>query len=307
VREKAEHLVLINEISTQYIKTFDANLIQLVQQKTSKLRRTVNGTATGTSAHSFRVMSPRSGAMSTKTGGTNASKRTATPYADSVFNDRVAIPSAKHTADSYEWDDVIKMLTNPESALTTSMASQVGRTFDDIIIAAATATAVDSLGTSGLTLPAAQQIGGATTAPDFALVKKVRREVLRKDIDADEEIFFVVSPDFITALMDETKYGSRDYVNAQALIDGKAVERWMGFTWIMSNRLTTPVAGPPAQRYALAYTKDAIGLLTTKEPFTEVAKDPGQSFSTTVYTAFEAGAVRVQDDKMFRVHYLENA
>jgi hypothetical protein len=83
------------------------------------------------------------------------------------------------------------------------------------------------------------------------------------------------------------------------------VQGWMGFTWIVSNRLTDP-APTSSQRYALAYTKDAIGLVVAKEPFVKIAEDPGASFATTVYLGVDLGAVRVQDEKMLRVHYLES-
>ena len=296
----------VNEIAQHFIKTFEQNVLFLAQQKYSKLRRTVTEKSPGgTTSHSFPVVAPRTAAMHSKaTAGLNASKRAATPYADTVFNDRVALPLAYDTADSYEWDDVVRQIQDPQSKLTTTMAMQAGRQIDDIIIAKWFAAALDGIGTSNAH-PAGSQVGGATQAFNFDFVRLIREQMLEKDIDPDEQIFLVVSPNAVMSLLDETQASSVDYTSGKALMSGNMVEGWMGFTWIMSNRIPAVVAGPPAQKYYAAYTKDSMGLVVNKEPFFEVAKDPGQSFSTVVYMGLDMGAVRIQDEKCFRVHVLE--
>jgi hypothetical protein len=89
-------------------------------------------------------------------------------------------------------------------------------------------------------------------------------------------------------------------------MSGNVVQGWMGFTWINTNRLTKPVVGPPAQVYGAAYTKDAMGLITLQDIKTDVGRDPGTWFDTVVQTSVDIGAVRIQDEKVFRVHYLES-
>jgi hypothetical protein len=295
-----------NEIQNHFIKTFESNVIHLAQQKFSKLRRTVTEKSPGpTEKHSFRVVDAR-GAMTARTNvGANAGKRPATPFADTVFNDRACFSAPYGTADSYSQADVLRMIQSPESDLTIAQAKQVGRTFDDIIIAALFANAPDSAGNANAH-PAGNQLGGAAIAPSFALVKGVRERALESDIDPDEQMFFVVSPNFVMALLDDVKATSFDYANAKALMGGNLVEGWMGFTWIVSNRLTKALVGPPAQMYGAAYTKDAMGLLVLSDGKTEIGKDPGQWFDTTVQTTVDIGAVRIQDKKVFRVHYLES-
>ena len=75
--------------------------------------------------------------------------------------------------------------------------------------------------------------------------------------------------------------------------------QWMGFTWVISNRLTVPAG---TQRYLAVMTRRAMGMVFDKDIFVKIAENPGKRFSTTVYTAFDAGAVRVQDEQIFRVH-----
>lgn len=295
----------VNELQNHFIKTFEANVIHLVQQKTSKLRRTVTEKRPGpTEKHSFRVVDAR-GAMTTRANiGANAGKRTNTPYADTVYNDRVVGTARKGTADSFSRGEIQRLLEDPQSIMTTAMAAQVGREFDDVIIAALFANALDNLGTVNAH-PAAMQIGGAAIAPSFALVRQAREVMLEKEVDPSEEVFFVVSPNFVATLLDDPKATSFDYANAKALMAGELVQGWMGFTWITSNRLTKPVAGPPAQVYCAAYTKDAIGLLVLEDLHAEVGKDAGQWFDTTVMVECDIGAVRIQDSKVLRIHILE--
>jgi hypothetical protein len=295
--------VAANEISQHEKKTFEDNVIHLVQQRYSRLRRTVTEKGGDTTSHAFKVVGAR-GAASDKPTGTNAAKRRATPYADTVYNSRVALPAPFDTADSFEWDDVVRGVKDPASTLTTAMAAQMGRKFDDKIITALFANALD-IEANVNAFPAANQLGGAAIAPSVALVRQVREAALEKDIDPDEEMFFVVSPNFVTTLIDDPKVSSSDYATGQALMKGGMVQGWMGFTWIVTNRLTKALVGPPAQIYGAAYTRDSMGLLVNKDVFSEIGKDPGASFSTTVYVAADAGAVRIQDDKVFRVHYLE--
>lgn len=293
----------VNEISQHEKRTYEDNLIHLVQQKYSRLRRTVTEKSTAAKDHTFRVVAPR-GAASDKPTGTNAAKRRATPYSDTVYNNRVGIPAPFDTADSFEWDDVVRGIAEPASTLTTAMAMQMGRKIDDKIITALFGNAVDTEA-NVTAFPATQQLGGAAQAPTVAFVRGIREAVLEKEIDPDEQCFFVCSPNFVMTLIDDPKVSSSDYATGQALMKGGMAQGWMGFDWILTNRLTKPVVGPPAQVYGAVYTKDAMGLLVNKEIFSEIGKDPGASFSTTVYVAGDMGAVRVQDEKVFRVHYLE--
>ena len=300
----------VNDIANHFIRTYEANVIELVQQKGSKLRRTVteHNIQRGDS-HSFRVVGPR-GAMTSRntasgsTPGLSAFKRTATPYVDTPMNDRIVGSVPYAAADSYSRAEMERLLEDPQSIMLQAQANQVGRQFDDVILAAVLANATDNLSTV-LAFLAANQIGGANVSPGFELVKSAREQILEADIDPDEEVFLVVSPNFITSLLGVAEYGSQDYVNARAIQDGKPIGRWMGFSWIVSNRLTHPVVGPPAETYAVAYTKDAIGLKVVTDIHVDVGPDPAHWFDWTCMTSIDIGATRIQDGKAWRFHYLE--
>jgi hypothetical protein len=295
----------VNEIQNHFIKTFESDVIHLAQQKYSKLRRTVSEKSPGaTSSHAFRVIGAGPAMAARSNVGANAGKRTATSFDNTVYNDRVAIPAHYGKADSFSRAEALRMITDPTSELRTKHAAMVGRTFDDVIIAALFASAADSAGNANAH-PAANQLGGAAIAPSVALVREVNEAMLEKDIDPDEEKFFLVTPNFVNELLDDPKATSQDYANGKALMAGGLVQGWMGFSWIVTNRLEKAVVGPPAQIYGAAYTKDAMGLLVLSDAVTEADKDPGTWFDTVVQTTVDIGAVRIQDEKVFRVHYLE--
>ena len=292
-----------NEITQLQIQKFAQDIIHLSQQKKSKLRMCVTEQFDVANKFTFKVTSAR-GAMTARSNvGVVAGKRTATAWVDQVYNNRVVLPAPYYAADSFSsYDDVKRMIESPQAILTKAMAAQVGRQFDDIIIAAFFAAALDSLGNSN-SHPAGSQIGGATTAPSLDLLITARELLAENEVDPDEEKYFVCTPNFITALLDDNKVASRDYAAVQALQSGK-IDTFLGFKFIESNRLTTP-GGTPKQIYGAAFTKDAMGLAVNTDGVVDIAKDPGLSFDTTVQVQIDAGCVRIQDAKVLRVHYLE--
>jgi hypothetical protein len=293
----------INENTMLWQKTYENNLIHLVEQQGSKLRRTVTVRGFDSSDHQFNTVDTHD-TLQAPAYGTNAAKWVDTVIDNTVFNNRVATPVPVYTADTFKKFDAARTLVDPQSALIRGQANRLGRKIDKLIIAAATGASLDSLGNAP-TLPVAQQVGGAAIAPSFTLVQTTRELVLESEIADDEECFFVVTPNFVAALMTDAKATSRDYANGQMLMSGTMVQGWMGFTWIVSNLLTVAGGAGPYQKYALAYTADAIGLKENSPITTEIAKVPTKQFDTLVYSSLDAGAVRIQDKKMFRVHYLE--
>jgi hypothetical protein len=300
----------VNDISQAYIRTYEANLIHLVQQRASKLRNTVTIRGTDSADHQFQVMSKQADGDMKDGGGTVGGNLTNGATWDAMNtvlgahtqNNRVATPAPKYVANAFKWTDLTRTLIDPQSALLKAQAMLLGRQIDKIIHTAALGTAADSLGTAGLTLPAGQQLGSATDAPAFALVTEIIEAMLEKDIDPDEEKFLVVSPNFVVNLLNDAKATSVDYVNGKALMAGGIVQGWMGFTWICLNGLTSPAG---LEKYGLAYTRDAIGLKINTDITTTVDRIPEKQNSILVQSSMDLGAVRIQDEKVFRVHYLE--
>ena len=170
------------------------------------------------------------------------------------------------------------------------------RQVDDVIIEAATGDALTGDGTS-IALPASQTGGDGTTEIELDTAYQVQEKFMENDIDPDENIVMVIGPKQQRKLLQYMEVTSGDYQNAKALASG-ILPNYMGFDWVVSNRLLAPVAG---QLDCLAFTKKAIGLMVNRDITAKVAEDPTISFAWRLYAFMTMGAVRVEDEHMVRV------
>jgi len=196
------------------------------------------------------------------------------------------------------------MLVDPNSNLVRSMSMAAGRRIDDIIIAAATGNAGVITRASGVptttptALPAAQIIGTYALDISFDLVAQVQRKFMQNDIDPSVPKVAVIGPQQVYQLLNLTEQPSGDYVNREALQTLNAtgiVPHWMGFTWIMSTRLTEPTT---AQKDLLFFTERALGFHMPQDITSFVERDPSRQYAWRPQCELTAGAVRVEDEQI---------
>lgn len=284
-------------ITAAMVKTFENNVRHLAQQKESRLRAWVQEKDKTSSVHSFKRIGQQTLAA-------KAGRRVATPVNDSVWSNRVATPGSFDGGDTIESEDAAQMIINPTSEISTAFGYAVRRQYDDIIINAAFANAPDEAGGANA-FPAAQIVGDYTGELDFTTTTAVNALFLKNNIDPETEKVFIIGPNQARKILHETRATHGDFVGqAQQLANGGFVRQWMGFTWVVTNRLLAPAAG---QLDCIAMTRQAMGLLVTEDLFVRVAEDPSQSFLTRVYTKISAGAVRVEDEHIVRVKMKDSA
>lgn len=273
-------------------RTYEGNLRSLAQQRGSRLRRFCMERGAKDShlwdrIASVEVTARVSGAATNETANTLTRRRSKS--------------AAYDVGNLVDPHDVAKITMDPTSSILTEQANAIGRKFDSIIITAALGSTEDEAGTPTV-FPVGQGLGGATQAWDFNFITTVNEKFWANEI-FDEEKVFVIRPNAARKMLQMTQATSSDYVNAKALVTDGYVEKWLGYTWIVSNLLPN-VTG--LQYYYLAMTKRAIGLHLTKDIWTRVAESTEKSFAWRIYSAFEAGAVRVEDSHVVRVHVLES-
>lgn len=284
-------------ISNAMVKTFEDNVRHLAQQKDTRLRAWVQERDKTSSVHSFKRIGQQ--ALAPKVG-----RRQATPVNDSTWSNRVATPSPYDGGDTIESEDAAQMVINPTSEVSTAFGYAVKRQYDDIIINACFVNALDESGNVNA-FPAAQVIGDYTGEMDMTVATAVNALFLKNNIDPDEPKCMVVGPNQARKILHETRATNSQFVGqAEALVNGGFVKRWMGFDWILSNRLLAPAAG---QLDCFAVTRRALGLLVIEDLFVRIAEDPSLSFTTRVYTKVTAGAVRVEDEHIVRVKMKDSA
>lgn len=271
-------------IDKVYIQTFERNVRHLAQQADTRLRRFVTEKATDGQKHNWERLG--SGEASLK-----AAARVATPTSDLPWSRRVSLAQTYHMGETVEQEDVVQMLIDPNSNVSAAIANGMKRKIDDILIAAATGTALNGDGTTS-TFPAGQVVGDGTGAISIDNILEVQEKFYKNDIDPDESKVMVISPTVQRKLMSLMEVTSGDYQNSKALATGM-LPNWMGFDWVVSNRLLVPVAG---QISCLAFTKRALGFQVNRDITAKVAEDPSLSFAWRIYAHMTMGAVRTEDE-----------
>jgi hypothetical protein len=278
-------------ISNVYVQTFEQNVRHLAQQSTSKLRDKVTVKSTEGEKHNWERLGLASASLKSGT-------RVATPTSDLPWSRRVSLAATYHVGETSEQEDPVQMLVDPNSNITRSLAMAMKRQMDDVIIAAATGDATDGAG-SPVSFPAAQTVGTGAEVISLDIVTEVNELFQANDIDPDIPKCMVVGPTQIRKLLQTTEVNSSDYNTLKVLAGNGMVDNWMGFNWIMSNRLLNPGAGEIS---CLAFTEQALGLQINRDISVRVSEDPSISFAWRLYCFMTLGAVRVEDEHIVHLH-----
>ena len=279
------------QITTAFVEQYKSNVFHLAQQKGSKLRDAVRTESIVGKSHFFE-----------RIGSTAAVKRTSrhadTPRVDTPHSRR------KVTMDDYDWADLIddsdkvRLLISPQSEYAKAGAYAMGRTMDDVIIAAATGNAFGGVsGGSTIALPAGQKIAHGSTGLTIAKLITAKEKLDAANVDPDEARVLVCSAKQISDLLGTTQITSADFNSVKALVQGD-IDTFMGFKFIRSERLGTDSNG---NRQVLAFTNTSIGLALGKDIQTKISERADKNYSTQVYLCMTIGATRVEDEKVIEI------
>ena len=279
------------QITTAFVEQYKSNVFHLAQQKGSKLRDAVRTESIVGKSHFFE-----------RIGSTAAVKRTSrhadTPRVDTPHSRR------KVTMDDYDWADLIddsdkvRLLISPQSEYAKAGAYAMGRTMDDVIIAAATGNAFGGVsGGSTIALPAGQKIAHGSTGLTIAKLITAKEKLDAANVDPDEARVLVCSAKQISDLLGTTQITSADFNSVKALVQGD-IDTFMGFKFIRSERLGTDSNG---NRQVLAFTNSSIGLALGKDIQTKISERADKNYSTQVYLCMTIGATRVEDEKVVEI------
>jgi hypothetical protein len=204
------------------------------------------------------------------------------------------------------------MLTDPKSPYANAQAYELGRTIDDIIIAAALGDV--STGVAGATTVAFKDdsisINGDGTATTLGTLAVSGTEVIidlekillmlqifnDEDVDPDIPKHWVVSPKDLADLLNITEVGSADYNTVKTLIQGK-VDTFAGFKWHWSTRLPLDAASE-ATRRSFAWAEDGIILGLGENITSRITERDDKNYSVQVYSEMSAGAIRLEGAKV---------
>lgn len=271
-----------------YAQAYSQNIMQLAQQKYSKLLGTVY---VKPNVRGKTFFQDQIGAWDMAVKG---SRNVQTPNNDPVLGRRMGIMVDYHDNRLLDRGDELKSISDPKSAYTLAAAQSLGRKIDDVILAAAVGTAYsgETGATSVLTTTTLLITAASIT---LARVIAIKQEFDNNDVEMEDR-YFVVTPTGMDSLLSKTEATSSDYNSVKALIRGE-LDTWMGFKWIMSTRVSS-VTPPSGTQVAVAYQKYGICMAMADAPMVRTDERSDLSYSWQVYYELNVGAVRLEEKRV---------
>jgi len=282
-------------IDQAFIEEYQDNVRHLAQQLETRIRPHVYEVSSRGEAYNFERLAPTDAVE--KTG-----RRQATQFIDDVWTRRVAQPKTFNHTMTIEHEDKVQMLVNPDSNYARNQAYAMNREMDKLLIAAASADALDGDGATNA-IPASQIIGDGTAPISFDLITASQEQFMKDEIMPDYAKVMIVGPTQVRKLMQLTENTSSDYVQAQRLQTYGIAPNWLGYTWIVSNYLESPAGG---ELYCIAMTKMGIGLAVNQNTFTRIGENPSYQYMWQVFSQWTMGAVRVEDEHVQLIHVADS-
>lgn len=285
------------QITEAFVQQFGDNFRHLAQQMTSRFetRVTIEPNIVGMSKSVNRL-------------GQRTANRRTQRHADTPINDQ---PHSTRFVDLFDWDDgdmlddqdKIRMLVDPTSDYVKAMVAALNRSKDDVIIGA---FGGNSRATTGnIILPTTQKIAVGGTGLTKAKIIQARKLFRRNEADNHngEELFITYTAAAAADILADATLTSADYMAGKFLQEGDVEGKWMGFTWIPSER--TPYDGSTRRLYAWA--KSGVTLGKGQDIQTNVGPDPSKGFNIRIYAKQSIGAVRTEEEKVVEISVTEAA
>lgn len=285
--------------STVFAQAYARNIMQLAQQKYSKLLPLcyVKPNVKGKVFYQDQI---GQWSMEAKAG-----RNVQTPNNDPVLARRMATMIDYHDARLLDRGDELKMLSDPRSAYTIAAAQSLARQIDTTIGAALVGTAYyGETGTSSITLgtdaiSGISHIAGTPATLTFARVRNAKMILDKENVEMEDR-FFITSPAGLSSLLGETAATSSDYAAVKALVRGE-IDSWMGFKWVTSTAM--PVSGTKST--CAAFQKYGICVAMSAEPVVRTDERNDLSYSWQVYYELNMGAVRLEEARVVKVDITE--
>lgn len=279
------------EITDAFVQQYRANIIHLSQQDDSRL---INAVQLKENVTGKNVFFDRLGEQSM----TQLTSRHAdTQQVDTPHSRRMASLAPFTVADLIDDPDQIRTLIDPTNAYAKSQGSAIGRTQDDIIIAAALgAAATGETGSGSASLGAANKVtiqvggGGSDAFLNLDKVLQAKRKMDALEVKKNGR-FLVYDAIQMEAMLALEKVTSADFNVVRALVMGE-IDTYLGFKWIHSERLTTD---SNSDTQVFTFQEDAIGLGIGRLRETRITEESTKNYATQVWSYLDMGAVRIEE------------
>lgn len=218
-----------------------------------------------------------------------------TPILDAPHSRRILTMNDYHWADAIDEEDKLRLIIAPESEYAIAGSSAMNRQWDQLIIDAFTADAVDGdgntiafNGNATETNQDLQIVHGATGMTIDKIASAA--QILNSYDNSNSDRYLAMSSLDLQDLLNTTEATSSDYNSVQTLVRGD-IDTFYGFKIIRTELL--PVAVDVTSCFA--WVKNAMCVGIGRDVVTRVDQRPDLSYAWQVYLAFTGGATRVDD------------
>jgi hypothetical protein len=298
-------------IVTQYVQQYSKILNELVQQKTSRLRKWATEDKYVGQAGS-PVEQVGAVAMQPVTQRYGPMQRVDAPTAR-----RWVYPSDYDLPQLFDSFDKLRLLIDPKGKFVNNAHNAANRQYDDLMIAALGGTSQTGVaGATATTLPAANVVSvqQGATAPTGLTVAKLRQAkmlAMQAEAFSDDEgdpgdptagLVCVAGARQLDNLMAEAQVISRDF-NDQPVLEEGRVKRFLGVTFVRSERLATGTddqAGTSTKVFL--WQREGLHLGIWNDISTNISQrhdlqsEPWQS-----YVYMTAGSTRLEEARVYQI------
>jgi len=278
------------QITTAFVQQFSSNVQMLSQQLGSNLRNAVDTESVNGEKAFFDQVGSASAVLKT-------SRHSDTPLVETPHSRRMVTLADYEYADLIDDQDKVRLLIDPTSTYTKAASAAMNRAIDDVIIAAALGTASTGKdGSTSTSFAAGNIVAHGSAGLTIAKLLSAKQILDEGNVDPSIKRYCVASPKQISDLLGTTQVTSSDFNTVKALAMGQ-ISNYMGFEFIVSNRLTTS----SSNRQVLCFAQDGIKLAIGKEPTSRVDERPDKSYAVQVYYCQSVGATRMEEAKVVSV------
>ena len=250
-----------------------------------------------------------------------------TPSIDPATQRRWVTTTPYHNSVPFDRDADLSIKLSPTGDFVTAFKRAINRKFDDIVLACFEGT-VYSGRRRGSTITWASQDGnikytaentgrtiayncssGNCSAADTGMttekIELAHEYWAFNDVDDNIPKWCAISPRQATNLWGQEQYVNRDYSSGEPLMTGYIRRNWMGINWIVSSKITLGSSNDVdagADVYECwAWAQDGIILGIADELTIEITTLPTKSYAQQVYVHMNAGAMRMDEDKIIKI------
>jgi hypothetical protein len=307
-----------SQITTAFVKQFTANVVHLAQQKGSVLRPNVRvETVHGTQAYFDQIGVT---AAAQKQG-----RHSDTPITDTPHARRQVSLTDYEVADLIDKQDLVRTLNDPANEYVQSFMYALGRSIDDVLLAAATGTSYTGVagGTStslGNTHRVAAVSSSTLSNLNVQALRKAKYLMDKSLVDKSIPRYIAVNAYAMDGLLQQTEVTSHDYNSVKALVQGE-IDTFMGFKFISTERLGSAPStftydtstglynsggittnSTSSSTYSIVcWAQDGLLLGIGAEPQGRISERDDKSYAMQAYASMSIGATRMEEAKVVEI------